>query len=95
VAVYFALAGIGSRFVYFKYALSLVLAVGGDKMIANSIYGGKFVPTELALLIGGVNVLSLVRSPSSAVAAEPTALPTGWDSREPGPTTPEVTESGP
>ncbi|MGD9615545.1 MAG: TerC family protein [Alphaproteobacteria bacterium] len=80
-ALYFALAGIVPRFVYLKYALSLVLIVVGGKMIANYFYGGKFVPTELALLItavliGGSIVLSLLKT--RGLAAEPEALPTGW-----------------
>jgi tellurite resistance protein TerC len=81
-ALYFALAGIVPRFIYLKYALSLVLVVIGSKMIANYFYGGKFVPTELALLItvvliGGSIILSLLRT-RGAPAAEPQALPTGW-----------------
>ena len=80
-ALYFALAGIVPRFVYLKYALSLVLVVVGGKMIANYFYGGKFIPTEWALLatavlIGGAVVLSLLKT--RGLAAEPTALPTGW-----------------
>jgi tellurite resistance protein TerC len=81
-ALYFALAGIIPRFVYLKYALSLILVVAGGKMIANYFYGGKFVPTELALvvtaaLIGGSVVLSLLRTRGARPAA-PVALPTGW-----------------
>ena len=77
-ALYFALAGIVPRFFYLKYALSLILVVVGTKMIINYFYGGKFIPTEMALLItaaliGGSIALSLMRKP-----AEPTALPTGW-----------------
>jgi tellurite resistance protein TerC len=65
-ALYFALAGIVHRFHHLKYGLSLVLIVIGGKMIANGIYGEKFVPTEIALLvtaalIGGSIVLSLLR----------------------------------
>jgi tellurite resistance protein TerC len=56
----------------------LILVVVGGKMITNYFYGGKFIPTELALLItailiGGSIALSLLRKP-----AEPVALPTGW-----------------
>lgn len=81
-ALYFALADIVPRFVYLKYALSLVLIVVGGKMIANYFYGAKFIPTELALLItavliGGSIVLSLIRT-RGALPAEPLALPTGW-----------------
>lgn len=80
-ALYFALAGIVPRFVYLKYGLSLVLVVIGFKMIANYIYGGKFVPTELALLItavliGGSVVASLIKT--RGMAAAPARLPTGW-----------------
>jgi tellurite resistance protein TerC len=81
-ALYFALAGIVPRFIYLKYALSLILVVVGCKMIANYLYGEKFIPTELALLItailiGGSIVLSLLRT-RGALPAEPAALPTGW-----------------
>jgi tellurite resistance protein TerC len=81
-ALYFALAGVVPRFVYLKYALSLVLVVIGFKMIANYFYGSKFVPTELALLItialiGGSIVLSLLRT-RGVPLAEPQVLPTGW-----------------
>ena len=81
-ALYFALAGIVPRFVYLKYALSLVLVVIGGKMIANFFYGAKFVPTEAALLItvvliGGAIVLSLIRT-RGALPPEPAVLSTGW-----------------
>jgi len=81
-ALYFALAGIVPRFIYLKYALSLVLVVIGSKMIANYFYGAKFVPTELALLItallvGGALMLSLVRT-RGAIPSEPRPLPLGW-----------------
>ena len=81
-ALYFALAGIVPRFIYLKYALSLILIVVGGKMIANYFYGEKFIPTELALLItavliGGSIALSLLRT-RGAMPAEPAALPTGW-----------------
>ena len=81
-ALYFALAGIVPRFIYLKYALSLILVVVGGKMIANYFYGEKFIPTELALLItavliGGSIALSLLRT-RGAMPAEPVALPTGW-----------------
>jgi len=81
-ALYFALAGIVPRFVYLKYALSLVLVVVGGKMIANYFHGGKFVPTEVALLItvaliGGAIMLSLIRT-RAAPALEPAAPTTGW-----------------
>jgi tellurite resistance protein TerC len=81
-ALYFALAGIVPRFIYLKYALSLILVVVGGKMIANYFYGEKFIPTELALLItavliGGSIALSLLRT-RGAIPAEPAALPTGW-----------------
>lgn len=81
-ALYFALAGIVPRFVYLKYALSLVLVVVGGKMIANYFYGAKFVPTEAALLItvvliGGAILLSLIKT-RGALPPEPEALRTGW-----------------
>lgn len=80
-ALYFALAGIVPRFVYLKYALSLVLVAIGFKMIANYVYGGKFVPTELALLItgalvGGSVILSLLRT--RAAGPDRALEPTGW-----------------
>lgn len=89
-ALYFALAGIVPRFVFLKYALSLVLVVIGFKMIANYFYGGKFVPTELALLItvvliGGSIVLSLLRT-RGMPSAEPHTLPAGWVPGSPGKT---------
>ena len=81
-ALYFALAGVVPRFVYLKYALSLVLVGIGGKMIANFIYGGKFVPTEVALLItvvliGGAILLSLIRT-RGAVPPAPERVATGW-----------------
>jgi tellurite resistance protein TerC len=81
-ALYFALADIVPRFIFLKYALSLVLAVIGGKMIANYVYGGKFVPTEAALLItvaliGGAMLLSLIRT-RGALAPGRAGLITGW-----------------
>ena len=81
-ALYFALAGIVVRFVYLKYALSLVLVIVGGKMIANHVYGGKVIPTELALLvtavlIGGAILLSVLRT-RGAAPEEPAGLRTGW-----------------
>lgn len=81
-ALYFALAAIVPRFIYLKYALSLLLIVVGGKMIANYFYGEKFIPTELALaitavLIGGSIVLSLLRT-RGASHAERVTLPRGW-----------------
>ena len=78
-ALYFALAAIVPRFIYLKYALSLVLIVVGGKMIANYFYGEKFIPTEWALvitavLIGGSIALSLLRT-RGAGPADP---PRGW-----------------
>jgi tellurite resistance protein TerC len=80
-ALYFALAGIVPRFVYLKYALSIILIVIGGKMIVNYFYGGKYVPTEVALavtaaLVVGAIILSLLRTR----AAGPDRLlePTGW-----------------
>jgi tellurite resistance protein TerC len=80
-ALYFALAGIVPRFVYLKYALSLILVVIGGKMIANYLYGGKFIPTELALLVTGVLIAgSIILSLLRTRAAGPDRLlePTGW-----------------
>lgn len=81
-ALYFALAAIVPRFIYLKYALSLVLIVVGGKMIANYFYGEKFIPTEWALtitavLIGGSIALSLLRT-RGAGPSEPAPLPRGW-----------------
>jgi tellurite resistance protein TerC len=81
-ALYFALAAIVPRFIYLKYALSLVLIVVGGKMIANYFYGEKFIPTEWALaitavLIGGSIAMSLLRTRGTG-PAEPVALPRGW-----------------
>ncbi|MEG6509970.1 TerC family protein [Methyloligella sp. 2.7D] len=80
-ALYFALAGIVPRFIYLKYGLALVLLVIGFKMIANYFYGGKFIPTEMALLatvllIGGSIIVSLIKTRGQLV--EPQTLPTGW-----------------
>ena len=81
-ALYFALAAIVPRFIYLKYALSLVLIVVGGKMIANYFYGEKFIPTEWALaitavLIGGSIALSLLRT-RGASPAERATSPRGW-----------------
>lgn len=80
-ALYFALAGVVPRFIYLKYALSLILIVVGGKMIANYFYGAKFIPTELALLVTAVLIigsiiLSLMRT--RGALAQPQVLPTGW-----------------
>lgn len=87
-ALYFALAAIVPRFIYLKYALSLLLIVVGGKMIANYFYGEKFIPTEWALavtavLIGGSIVLSLLRT-RGAGHAEQATLPRGWIPGSPG-----------
>jgi len=50
-ALYFALTGIIHRFHYLKYGLSLVLMVVGGKMLLNTFFGAKVVPTGVALLI--------------------------------------------
>jgi len=76
-ALYFALAGIVTRFHYLKYGLSLVLVVIGTKMILNGILGEKVVPTEAALvitalLVAGSMALSWLRP------ADPSAAATGW-----------------
>lgn len=69
-ALYFALAGIITRFHYLKYALSFVLVLIGTKMILNALAGYKVVPTEWALLatavlIGGSIAVSLLRPAKS------------------------------
>jgi tellurite resistance protein TerC len=92
-ALYFVLAGLVPRFIYLKYALSLILIVVGGKMIANYFYGGKFIPTEMALLItailiGGSIVLSLLRT-RGLKREELAALPTGWLPGSPAQPTPE------
>lgn len=93
-ALYFALAGIVPRFIYLKYALSLILIVVGGKMIANYFYGAKFIPTELALLVTAVLIigsiiLSLMRT--RGALAQPQVLPTGWVPGSPVYPTPERT----
>jgi TerC family integral membrane protein len=92
-ALYFVLAGIVPRFIYLKYALSLILIVVGGKMIANYFYGGKFIPTELALLItailiGGSIVLSLLRT-RGLKREELAELPCGWVPGSPAQSAPE------
>jgi len=81
-ALYFALAGIVKRFVYLKYALSLILVLVGLKMTVNHLYGGKVIPTEAALLVTAVLILgaiglSLLRTLPPKPADE-VAMPTGW-----------------
>jgi Membrane protein TerC, possibly involved in tellurium resistance len=76
-ALYFALAGIITRFHYLKYGLSLVLVVVGIKMILNAWFGTKVIPTEIALLItavliGGSIVFSLLKTRGKA-STEPRA----------------------
>ena len=71
LVLYFALAGIVKRFVYLKYALSLILVLVGAKMTVNHLYGVKVIPTEAALLvtailIGGAIALSLLRTRAQA-----------------------------
>ncbi|MBB4039884.1 tellurite resistance protein TerC [Microvirga flocculans] len=81
-AHYFALAGIVKRFVYLKYALSLILVLVGVKMTVNHLYGGKIIPTEAALLatailiIGAIG-LSLLRTRGLKPEDE-VKMPTGW-----------------
>ncbi|MDG2570960.1 TerC/Alx family metal homeostasis membrane protein, partial [Vibrio parahaemolyticus] len=81
-ALYFALAGIVKRFVYLKYALSLILVLVGVKMSVNHLYGGKIIPTEAALLatailiIGAIG-LSLLRTRGLKPEDE-VKMPTGW-----------------
>ena len=50
-ALYFALVGIIHRFHYLKYGLSLVLIIVGGKMLLNTWFAAKIIPTEVALLL--------------------------------------------
>jgi tellurite resistance protein TerC len=80
-ALYFALAGIVPRFIYLKYALSLILVLVGAKMVANHLFGENVIPTPWALLataglIGGAIILSLIRTRDNERPARPVA-PTG------------------
>jgi tellurite resistance protein TerC len=82
-ALYFALVGIIHRFHYLKYGLSLVLMVVGGKMLLNTWFAAKVVPTDVALLItaaliGGSMLYSMLKTremPKEAAAQE--AL-SGW-----------------
>jgi len=81
-ALYFALAGVVKRFVYLKYALSLILVLVGLKMTVNHLYGGRVIPTKVALLItgvlvGGAIILSLLRTRAPEPSEAP-PMPTGW-----------------
>jgi tellurite resistance protein TerC len=74
-SMYFLLAGVVHRFVYLKYALSLVLVFVGGKMMLVDVLK---VPTVVSLsviaaLIGGSIALSLLRPPAEgdAKAAPP------------------------
>jgi tellurite resistance protein TerC len=77
-ALYFALVGIIHRFHYLKYGLSLVLMVVGGKMLLNTWFNAKVVPTEVALLItaaliGGSMLYSAFKTrglPKDAAAQE-------------------------
>lgn len=77
-ALYFALVGIIHRFHYLKYGLSLVLMVVGGKMLLNTWFNAKVVPTEVALLItaaliGGSMLYSAFKTrglPKEAAAQE-------------------------
>lgn len=59
-ALYFAIAGLMQLFHYLKYALGIILAFVGVKMLISGIY---HIPTALALgVIFGIFVLSIVLS---------------------------------
>jgi len=82
-ALYFALVGIIHRFHYLKYGLSLVLMVVGGKMLLNTWFNAKVIPTDVALLvtaalIGGSMLYSMARTRQMPKeAAEREALQ-GW-----------------
>ena len=77
-ALYFALVGIIHRFHYLKYGLSLVLMVVGGKMLLNTWFAAKVIPTDVALLItaaliGGSMLYSMVKTrgmPTDEAASE-------------------------
>jgi tellurite resistance protein TerC len=79
-SMYFLLAGVVHRFVYLKYALSLVLVFVGGKMMLVDVLK---VPTAVSLgviaaLIGGSIALSLLRPPAEGdgkAHAKPVPLP--------------------
>lgn len=74
-ALYFSLAVVLARFVYLKYALSLVLVFIGAKVFAAPLLGVEKVPPELslavtvAILACGV-IYSLWRTRNAAVTAK-------------------------
>jgi len=75
-ALYFALEGIIHRFHYLKYGLSLVLVAVGIKMLLNTWYDAKIIPTEAALaltvvLIGGSIAYSMYRTRRGAPLEAP------------------------
>ncbi len=79
-ALYFALADIIHRFVYLKYALSIILVFIGLKMIINGMFEG-YIPTSYALIFTtSILFLSIV---FSWIRSSPNAKPiktnfTGW-----------------
>ncbi len=80
-ALYFVLAGMLHQFKYLKYGISLVLVLIGVKMVVNDLYGGKFIPTEYALLataffIFGSVLLSFIRNRLTGETGE--AEPKRW-----------------
>lgn len=85
-ALYFALVGVIHRFHYLKYGLSLVLVFVGVKMLVNAWFGGKFIPTEVALLvtaalIGGSMLISIIRTrklPEAERSAEAAKAAAWW-----------------
>ncbi len=73
-ALYFALAAIIHRFHYLKYGLSVILVLIGSKMLINTYYHAKIIPTDVALyltalIIAGSMALSLFKTRGSK--AEP------------------------
>jgi tellurite resistance protein TerC len=62
-AMYFMLAGVVSKFRYFKYGLGLVLVFVGLKMSwLNEAFGGKFPITWSLLIIVGIITASIFYS---------------------------------
>ena len=82
-ALYFALVGIIHRFHYLKYGLSLVLMVVGGKMLLNTWFAAKVVPTEVALLItaaliGGSMFYSMIKTRELSKEAATSEALHGW-----------------
>ena len=82
-ALYFALADIIHRFIYLKYALSIILILIGLKMLLNGIFGEDFIPTHYALiatavLLTGSIIASLIKSRRLVEVKERREVLTGW-----------------